>query len=47
MTLNKFKRITQERPIFLELLWRNGETSGFAPWLCGPPPHRRCAQLWL
>lgn len=36
MTLNKFKRIARERPIFLELLWRNGETSGFAPWLCGP-----------
>lgn len=36
MTLNEFKRMAQERPIFLELLWRNGETSGFAPWLRGP-----------
>lgn len=36
MTLNGFKKAAQERPISLELLWRNGETSGFAPWLCGP-----------
>lgn len=36
MTLNEFKRMAQERPIFLELLWRNGEISGFAPWLRGP-----------
>ena len=36
MTLNEFKRMAQERPVFLELLWRNGETSGFAPWLRGP-----------
>lgn len=36
MTLNGFKRAAQERPISLELLWRFGETSGFAPWLCGP-----------
>lgn len=35
MTLNGFKKAAQERPISLELLWRNGETSGFAPWLCG------------
>ena len=42
MTLNEFKRMAQERPVFLELLWRNGETSGFAPWLRG-----RRAQLWL
>lgn len=36
MTLNGFKKAAQERLISLELLWRNGETSGFAPWLCGP-----------
>lgn len=36
MTLNEFKRMAQERPIFLELLWRNGEISGFALWLRGP-----------
>ncbi len=36
MTLNGFKKAAQERPISLELLWRFGETSGFAPWLCGP-----------
>lgn len=36
MTLNGFKRAAQERPISLELLWRNGETTGFAPWLRGP-----------
>ena len=34
MTLNGFKKAAQERLISLELLWRNGETSGFAPWLC-------------
>ena len=43
MTLNEFKRMAQERPIFLELLWRNGETSGIGP-PCGPsrpwPPVR-------
>lgn len=36
MTLNGFKKAAQERPISLELLWRFGKTSGFAPWLCGP-----------
>lgn len=35
MTLNEFKRKAEEKPVALELLWRFGQTSGFAPWLQG------------
>ena len=34
MTLTEFKRMTKERPIALELIWRYGMTE-FAPWLSG------------